>query len=67
MNEVNCTLSVVVPVYNGAASVGELVEALSGLPVPGGLEIVLVNDGSPDDSLAVCRRLLETARVPITV
>ncbi|BBK33320.1 undecaprenyl-phosphate 4-deoxy-4-formamido-L-arabinose transferase [Stella humosa] len=62
-----CTLSIVVPVYNGAASVGELVEALSDLAVPGGLEIVLVNDGSPDDSLAVCRRLLETARVPLVV
>ncbi|BBK38675.1 glycosyl transferase [Allostella sp. ATCC 35155] len=62
-----CTLSIVVPVYNGAASVGELVEALSALPVPGGLEIVLVNDGSPDDSLAVCRSLLATARVPLVV
>lgn len=62
-----CTLSIVVPVYNGASSVGELVEALSALPVPGGLEIVLVNDGSPDDSLAVCRSLLPTARVPLVV
>jgi len=61
------TLSIVVPVYNGAASVGELVAALSDLAVPGGLEIVLVNDGSPDDSLAVCRRLLAEARVPMVV
>jgi len=59
-------LSIVVPVYNGAATVSLLVEALSALEVPGGLEIVLVNDGSPDDSGAVCRRLLETATVPIT-
>ena len=65
--EPRCTLSIVVPVYNGAASVGELVEALSALPVPGGLEIVLVNDGSPDDSLTVCRALLATARVPLVV
>lgn len=67
MSEATCTLSIVVPVYNGAASVGELVQALSGLPVPGGLEIVLVNDGSPDDSLAVCRGLLATATVPLVV
>lgn len=59
-------LSVVIPVYNGAATVGELVAALAGLDVPGGLEIVLVNDGSPDDSDAVCRGLVATAAVPIT-
>lgn len=59
-------LSIVVPVYNGAATVGRLVEALASLEVPGGLEVVLVNDGSPDDSAAVCRRLVETAAVPLT-
>jgi undecaprenyl-phosphate 4-deoxy-4-formamido-L-arabinose transferase len=60
-------LSIVVPVYNGAGSVGHLVAALEGLDVPGGLEIVLVVDGSPDDSLAVCRGLIATAKVPLTV
>jgi glycosyltransferase involved in cell wall biosynthesis len=59
-------LSVVVPVYNGAATVAALVEALAALEVPGGLEIVLVNDGSPDASGEVCRGLLATASVPIT-
>src|SRR5262249_52435660 len=47
-------LSVVVPVYNGAASVGELVGALRALDLAGGLEVVLVNDGSADDSFEVC-------------
>lgn len=60
-------LSVVIPVYNGAASIGELVGALAGLRVAGGHEVVLVNDGSPDDSLEVCRRLLGEADVPLTV
>jgi len=59
-------LSIVVPVYNGAATVGELVSALAALAVPGGLEIVLVNDGSPDASGEVCRRLAAEATVPIT-
>jgi len=59
-------LSVVIPVYNGAATIGELVSALSSLEVEGGLEIVLVNDGSPDNSDSVCRALLESASVPIT-
>ena len=59
-------LSVVVPVYNGAATIGELVTALAGLDVPGGIEIVLVNDGSPDDSDSVCRALVGATSVPIT-
>jgi undecaprenyl-phosphate 4-deoxy-4-formamido-L-arabinose transferase len=60
-------LSIVIPVYNGAGSIGELVEALEALRIDGGHEIVLVNDGSPDDSLAVCQRLVERAGVPITL
>lgn len=60
-------LSIVVPVYRGAATVGRLVEALSALAVEGGLEIVLVNDGSPDNSSEVCRALVEGASVPVTL
>ena len=60
-------LSVVIPVYNGAQSIGALVDALAGLDVPGGLEIVLVNDNSPDDSLKVCRALIRRTRVPVTL
>lgn len=60
-------LSIVVPVYNGAATVGGLVHALQDLTVEGGLEIILVYDASPDDSLAVCKHLAETAKVPVTV
>src|SRR6266567_654480 len=60
-------LTIVIPVYNGATSVAELVAALEQLTIDGGHEIVLVNDGSPDDSLAVCRDLVERAHVPITL
>lgn len=60
-------LSIVVPVYNGADSVGELVEKLSALTIEGGMEIVLVNDCSPDHSLAVCHNLLESASIPVSV
>src|SRR5439155_8342038 len=60
-------LSIVIPVYKGASSIGELVGALEELQIPGGHEIVLVNDGSPDGSLAVCRDLVERARVPVTL
>jgi undecaprenyl-phosphate 4-deoxy-4-formamido-L-arabinose transferase len=60
-------LSIVVPVYNGATSVPTLVEALTRLEVPGGLEIVLVNDCSPDNSLEVCRELCRRNAVALTV
>ena len=60
-------LTVVIPVYRGAASIGELVDALAQLDIPGGHEIVLVNDGSPDDSSAVCRRLTTRTDVPVTL
>src|SRR5580693_3820799 len=60
-------LSIVIPVYNGAESIGELIAALEALEIPGGLEIVLVVDGSPDNSLDICRELVARARVPITL
>ena len=58
-------LSIVVPVYRGADTVGTLVDALADLEIPGGIEVVLVNDGSPDNSAEVCRAL--TARRDIAV
>jgi len=58
-------LSIVIPVYRGAATIGHLVQALSVLRPVGGLEIVLVNDGSPDESAEVCRRLVATTAVPL--
>ncbi len=61
------TLSIVVPVYKGAASVGELVHALEALDIPGGHEVVLVNDGSPDNSREVCLELVKTAKIPVTL
>jgi glycosyltransferase involved in cell wall biosynthesis len=60
-------LSIVIPVYNGAGSIAELVDAIEQLVIEGGHEIVLVNDGSPDDSFAVCSALIDKARVPITL
>jgi undecaprenyl-phosphate 4-deoxy-4-formamido-L-arabinose transferase len=59
-------LSIVIPVYRGAATIGRLVEALSALRPAGGLEIVLVNDGSPDNSGDVCKMLVQSATVPLT-
>jgi glycosyltransferase involved in cell wall biosynthesis len=60
-------LSIVVPVYGGAQTIGTLVAALRALEIEGGLEMVLVVDGSPDDSLAVCKKLAAEPGAPITV
>src|SRR5579872_5792781 len=60
-------LSIVIPVYNGAESVGELCDALERLEIAGGHEIVLVNDGSPDNSLEMCRAIVARAHIPITL
>lgn len=60
------TLTVVVPLYRSAATVRPLVEALESLAVEGGHEIVLVHDGSPDDTLEAARQVVRGARrVPI--
>jgi undecaprenyl-phosphate 4-deoxy-4-formamido-L-arabinose transferase len=62
----NYALSIVIPVYRGAASIGDLVDALAGLRIAGGHEVILVNDGSPDDSGQVCRRLAARTDIPVT-
>jgi glycosyltransferase involved in cell wall biosynthesis len=59
-------LSIVIPIYNSAATIGRLIEELVKFPIEGGYEIILVNDGSSDESAAVCARLVEKHSVPIT-
>jgi undecaprenyl-phosphate 4-deoxy-4-formamido-L-arabinose transferase len=59
-------LSIVVPVYRGEATIAELVHALAALRPDGGMEVVLVNDGSPDNSAAVCQDLVRQSPLPIT-
>jgi glycosyltransferase involved in cell wall biosynthesis len=59
-------LSIVVPVYRGAATIGRLVEALAGLRPVDGMELVLVNDGSPDNSAEVCEDLVRHSTLPVT-
>jgi glycosyltransferase involved in cell wall biosynthesis len=59
-------LSFVIPLYNSALTIRPLVKQIEGLNVPGGHEIVLVNDGSRDDTDRVARELVREARVPIT-
>jgi glycosyltransferase involved in cell wall biosynthesis len=59
-------LSFVIPLYCSAETIAPLVKQIEGLVVAGGHELVLVNDGSHDNTAAICRDLLRTARIPIT-
>ena len=58
-------LSFVIPLYCSAETITSLVKQIEGLSVEGGHELVLVNDGSHDDTAGVCRQLLREARIPI--
>ncbi|MHA1279542.1 MAG: glycosyltransferase family 2 protein [Candidatus Helarchaeota archaeon] len=50
-------VNVIIPVYNAANFVTQAVE--SALAQPETAEVILIEDGSPDDSLAVCQALAE--------
>ena len=52
-------LSLVIPVYNGSRTIAQLVEQITKVFGSTSFEVVLVNDGSQDDSEAVCARLAE--------
>ncbi len=58
-------LSLVILVYNGSRTIGPLVEQTAKIFGSTSFEIVLVNDGSADDSETVCAQLAE--KFPQTV
>ena len=64
MDEFKPRLSIVVPLYNAAATLPALHEEISALEVPGGHELILVNDGSRDETEAVALKLTRESRLP---
>jgi undecaprenyl-phosphate 4-deoxy-4-formamido-L-arabinose transferase len=64
MDEFRPRLSIVVPLYNAAATLQALHEEISALEVPGGHELILVNDGSRDETEAVAMKLTRESRLP---
>ncbi len=52
-------LSLVIPVYNGSQTIGPVVERIQGVFSAMRFEIILVNDGSEDESEAVCAELAQ--------
>ena len=71
MNEPNQArspeVSVVIPLYRSAQSLGRVVAEIEDVARGVDLEIVLVNDGSPDDTLVVCREIATRCGVPLTL
>ncbi|MDQ3118907.1 MAG: glycosyltransferase family 2 protein [Verrucomicrobiota bacterium] len=59
-------LSVVVPLYNCAPTIARLLQELSAMPIAGGFEIILVNDGSRDATEVIALELIEQCPVPVT-
>lgn len=60
-------LSFVIPLYYSAETISGVVQEIEALSIEGGHEIVLVNDGSTDATTEVCRGLIRTAKIPITL
>jgi glycosyltransferase involved in cell wall biosynthesis len=59
-------LSIVIPLYNAAANLPALHEEISALQIEGGHELILVNDGSRDETEAVALKLTRESQLPMT-
>jgi len=60
-------LSIVVPLYNAAATLPALHREIAALQVPGGHELIVVNDGSRDETEAVALKLTRESTLPMTL
>jgi glycosyltransferase involved in cell wall biosynthesis len=60
-------LSLVIPVYNGSRTIGPLAERIAAIFASTSFEIILVNDGSEDDSELVCGALVKKSPEVITL
>ena len=58
-------LSFVVPLFNSAKTIASVVREISELVIEGEHEAVLVDDGSSDGTVELCRELVETTPTPI--
>ena len=63
----NPLLTIVVPLYNSADTLARLVAELTALKIPGGHELVLVNDGSKDNTAELAEQLVKQTDFPITL
>jgi glycosyltransferase involved in cell wall biosynthesis len=59
--------SFVVPLYNTGDSVVKLFDAFRDLPIPGGYELILVNDASQDDTYDRAKAIISSMPIPVTL
>src|ERR1044071_3343639 len=67
MDEFIPHLSIVIPLFNAGLTLPALYQELSALEIHGGLELILVNDGSRDETEEIGLKLTRTSRIPITL
>jgi undecaprenyl-phosphate 4-deoxy-4-formamido-L-arabinose transferase len=66
MGESTPHLSIVIPLFDAALTLPALYRELSALEIAGGFELILVNDGSSDETEALALKLTRESRIPIT-
>lgn len=66
MDESTPHLSIVIPLFNAALTLPALYQEISALEIGGGFELVLVNDGSRDETEEIALGLAQASRIPIT-
>jgi len=66
MDESAPHLSIVVPLFNAARTLPALYQEIAALEVSGGLELILVNDGSRDETEAIALKMTRESRIPMT-
>ncbi len=60
-------VSFVIPLYFTGDGIVKLLDAFRNLPIPEGYEIVLVNDGSTDNTVARANEVIPTMPIPVTL
>jgi len=67
LDQLDLLSSFVVPLYNTGDGIIKLFDAFRDLPVPGGYELILVNDGSQDDTYARAKAIISSMPIPVTL
>ena len=66
MNSLNkkvLNLSLIIPIYSSEASIPMLLEKLEKLEIKGSLEVIFIDDGSPDNSFKILMNLLKKSKL----
>ena len=60
--EYNPKISIIVPMYNSESTIGKCIESILQQTLSE-LEVILVNDGSTDNTLDICCRITRKQRI----